>query len=93
MSPLTGVEEACFVTGASNRWEFLAFCGILPETYRAAPPLPSLAGGNLFAITVVDLGIIEVSSSYTGLVLEIAYWVTAAYGKGVLYLHCCPRSL
>ncbi len=81
------------MTGASDRCEFFAFCGILPETYRAAPPLPGLTGGNLFAITVVDLGIMEVSSSYTGFILDIAYWVNAAYGKDVAYLHYCRQSL
>lgn len=41
----------------SARWEVFAFCGILPETYRAAPPRPGLSAGSLFAMTVVDRGI------------------------------------
>ncbi len=77
MSPLAGVDDACFVSGASDRREFFAFCGILPDTYRAAPPLPCLAGGSLFATTVVDRGIMEVSSSYTGFVVSIASWAVA----------------
>ncbi len=42
---------------------FFAFWGILPDTYLAAPPRPGFAAGSLLAITVVDLGIIDVSSS------------------------------
>lgn len=69
-TPVAGVEETDLAAGASDRWEFFAFWGILPDTYRAAPPRPGFAGGSLFAITVVDLGIIEVSSSYTVSTLE-----------------------
>ena len=64
VSPLTGVEEG-FIVDASVRWEFLAFWGILPDTYRAAPPRPGFAAGSLRAMTVVPLCIIDVSSSYT----------------------------
>jgi hypothetical protein len=43
--------------------EFLEVCGILPVTYLAAPPRPGFRAGSRFAITVVERGIIEVSSS------------------------------
>ena len=49
----------------SDRWEFFAFIGILPETYLAAPPFPGFKAGNLFAMTVVDRGTMAVSSSYS----------------------------
>lgn len=49
----------------SVREAFRALTGILPETYRAAPPLPGRAAGNRRAITEVDRGIIVVSSSYS----------------------------
>ena len=42
---------------------FFALTGIFPDTYRAAPPRPGFEAGNLFAMTVVDLGMIVVSSS------------------------------
>ena len=49
----------------SDLWVFFAFWGILPDTYRAAPPLPGLTAGNLLAMTVVPLWTIAVSSSYS----------------------------
>jgi hypothetical protein len=49
----------------SERCVFLAFKGILPDTYLAAPPFPGLMAGNLFAMTVVDLGMMVVSSLYS----------------------------
>jgi len=62
------VDFDCFTsfdTEASALCEFLEFCGILPETYLAAPPLPAFAAGRRFAITVVDRGMMVVSSSYS----------------------------
>jgi hypothetical protein len=52
-----------FVPKASVRCVFFALTGAFPETYLAAPPLPGFAAGSLFAITVVERGIIVVSSS------------------------------
>ena len=49
----------------SARYEFLAFWGILPETYREAPPRPGFSAGSLLATTVVDRGMENVSSSYS----------------------------
>lgn len=63
-------ENRGFVAGGSCRWKFFAFCGILPDTYRAAPPRPAFKAGSLFAITVLDRGIIEVSSWYSALTLN-----------------------
>lgn len=60
---MTDPAAAGFVEWVSCRFEFFAFTGILPETYLAAPPRPGFAAGILFAITVVDRGIIAVSSS------------------------------
>lgn len=57
--------EAEFVVVVSARWKAFAFCGIFPDTYRAAPPRPGLSAGNLFAMTVVERGIEYVSSSYS----------------------------
>lgn len=54
-----------FDTDVSTLCEFFEFCGILPETYRAAPPLPAFAAGSRLAITVVDRGMMDVSSSYS----------------------------
>ena len=54
---------AGLAVGTSDRCVFLAFWGILPDTYLAAPPRPGFAAGSLLAITVVERGIIEVSSS------------------------------
>lgn len=50
------------ITDASARFDILELCGILPVTYLAAPPRPGLRAGSRFAITVVERGIIEVSS-------------------------------
>lgn len=46
--------------------EGFALEGGLPETYRAARPFPGAAAGNLLARTVESLGIISVSSVYSG---------------------------
>lgn len=51
-----------FETDESALYEFLGLCGILPVTYLAAPPRPDFKAGSRFAITVVERGIIEVSS-------------------------------
>jgi hypothetical protein len=51
--------------GASLLEEFFAFTGALPVIYRAARPAPGLRGGNLLATTVVDRGMMVVSSSYS----------------------------
>ena len=51
--------------GASVRVELRALTGILPDTYRAAPPRPAFAGGSLLAIIEVERGMIVVSSSYS----------------------------
>jgi len=42
-----------------------AVAGGLPETYRAARPLPGTAAGSRRARTVESLGIISVSSVYS----------------------------
>ena len=42
--------------------EFLALTGGFPDRYLAAPPFPGLAAGSRFAMTVVERGIISVSS-------------------------------
>lgn len=55
--------EFTFETDDSALYEFLGLCGILPVTYLAAPPRPGFRAGSRFAMTVVDRGIIEVSSS------------------------------
>lgn len=55
--------EVAFETDESALYEFLGLCGILPVTYLAAPPRPGFRAGSRFAITVVERGIIEVSSS------------------------------
>ena len=47
----------------SIRCVFLDAVGALPDTYRAAPPRPGLAAGCRLAITVVERGMISVSSS------------------------------
>jgi hypothetical protein len=47
------------------RDEFFALTGILPDTYLAARPAPGFMGGSRRATTVVDLGMIVVSSSYS----------------------------
>lgn len=72
----------------SPRWEFLAFCGILPDTYRAAPPRPGLTAGSLFAMTVVERGIEYVSSSYSYIsLISRGHIQGAAYRFVELYLH------
>lgn len=43
-----------------------ALTGGLPDTYRAALPFPGADAGNLRARTVESLGIISVSSVYSG---------------------------
>jgi hypothetical protein len=45
--------------------EFFALTGILPVTYLLALPAPFLMAGSRRARTVVDRGIIAVSSSYS----------------------------
>lgn len=52
-----------FERDESALYEFLGLCGILPVTYLAAPPRPGFKAGSRFAITVVERGIIKVSSS------------------------------
>jgi len=49
----------------SFRDEFFALTGILPVTYLLALPAPFLMAGSRRARTVVDRGIIAVSSSYS----------------------------
>lgn len=64
--PLVGFTcVRLFRVVASDLWKLLAFCGIFPDTYLAAPPLPGLAAGSLLAMTVVDRGTMAVSSSYS----------------------------
>ena len=75
---ICGAEAAAFgletapAAGVSFLEEFFALIGILPVMYRAARPAPAFCGGNLLATTVVDLGIMVVSSSYSTQVL--AFW-------------------
>jgi hypothetical protein len=49
----------------SFRDEFFALTGILPVIYLLAFPAPLLIAGNRRARTVVDRGMIAVSSSYS----------------------------
>lgn len=56
-------SEFTFGMDDSALCEFLGLCGILPVTYLAAPPRPGFRAGSRFAITVVERGMIVVSSS------------------------------
>lgn len=64
----------------------LALTGGLPETYRAARPLPGAEAGNRRARTVESLGMISVSSVYSTLVLVLLYVGPPCH---VSYLHRC----
>ena len=58
----------------SFRDEFFALTGILPVTYLLAFPAPFLMAGSRRARTVVDRGIIAVSSSYSYTWLAKCSW-------------------
>lgn len=72
----------------SLREEFLAATGILPETYLAPRPAPGFAAGSRRATTVVDRGMIVVSSSYSSRgeqepLLQVEEWLTFASIFGI----------
>src|SRR5690349_14189415 len=60
----TALTVAALIVCSLRDW-FFALTGILPETYRAALPAPGFIGGRRRATTVVDRGMIVVSSSYS----------------------------
>ena len=62
---LAAVDFAVDLLACSFRDEFLAFTGILPVMYRWALPAPLFIAGNRRAMTVVERGIMAVSSSYS----------------------------
>lgn len=96
MYVLGGLADECLpfaLEAFSDLCEFFAFAGILPETYRAAPPRPGFAAGSRFAMTVVDRGIIMVSSSYTESRLAFPSYGTRTSAVTITYLHHCHRMI
>jgi hypothetical protein len=69
------LADGLALLACSFRDEFFALTGILPVTYLLALPAPFLMAGSRRARTVVDRGIMAVSSSYSdswlGLILLI----------------------
>jgi hypothetical protein len=63
---VVGTGFAADLFACSLRDEFFAFTGILPVIYLAARPWSLLMAGSRRAMTVVERGIIVISSSYSG---------------------------
>lgn len=64
-SSLKALSIAALILLPASVEAALAAAGGLPDTYRAARPLPAEAAGNLRARTVESFGMISVSSVYS----------------------------